>query len=204
MCWCHLQLTRCSLENFPHPPPVWFESSIGTGTVFIYTYGKSCSFSVLKSKMKKNVPTGCEMYSGISISQFLITLQNLRKIWPQNLIVFILCLKLHFSLLKVAFSFPKESLHYADLWVNSVGATHFTHLSTLTGVASQLIAPPLSQVVPRYAKNWQKSLSTNFGQMCEDRSFEIPYLQRGRRCGGSRIWTSAESFSVWLLHRQCR
>ena len=124
-------------------PPICFESSTGTGTVFIYTYGKSCSFSVLKSKMKKNVPTGCEMYSGISISQFLITLQNLRKIWPQNLIVFILCLKLHFSLLKVAFSFPKESLHYADLWVNSVGATHFTHLSTLTGVASQLIAPPL-------------------------------------------------------------
>ena len=53
----------------------------GTGTVFIRTYGKRCSFSVLKSKTeKKNITAGYKMKSGISISQFLITLQNLRKI----------------------------------------------------------------------------------------------------------------------------
>ena len=65
-------------------------------------------------------------------------------------------------------------------------------------------------MVPRYAKNWQNCLSINFGRACENRSFEIPDLQRGRtsmektkKCGQqekNRTWSRVpKQISVYRI-----
>ena len=120
MCWRHLQLVGCELEIFL---PVCFESSISTGTLFIRTYGKNWSFSVLKSKSKNTY--NCRLQNVLRNKHQSIPDHppKLKGNWPKNSMVFILCLKLHFSLLTVAFGFQKKMLHYADMWVNSVGNT---------------------------------------------------------------------------------